>query len=215
MLFLAPLFTLGQDGDTLSRTILKLSPQHFIDNSLKAGIERFNAKHTGSASLFITAMIDNTQYTGFYYGSESGYDGLAGELQFRKYFSPMQALTSINGKVYHQGIYGGAYLQGGSYSADLMYSTTIYDPVTGSQHVQEFVYSDHIGNWGVGFTIGYQRTLWQVVFFEAFVGGGVQFADRLPDGSQPRPSYYYRTGITNPSYQGIIPKFGLNIGLGL
>jgi len=45
--------TLAQESETASRTIFKLSPQHFIDNSLKAGVERFNSNHSGSVAVFL------------------------------------------------------------------------------------------------------------------------------------------------------------------
>ena len=202
----------AQESEPLSRTIFKLSPQHFINNSLKAGVERFNRNHSGSIAIFVTGMLQNEENT---FGGNS-YNGLAGELQFRKYVSPMKAYTTKNNKVYHRGIYGSAYLQGGSYSGQFTGQYSTFDPNTGRPVTQwSYHYNENIGNWGLGFTIGYQRTLWQVLFLEAFVGGGIQFSDRIVSGQTPDPTYFDYTGITDPGYKGILPKFGIQIGIGL
>jgi hypothetical protein len=77
-------------------------------------------------------------------------------------------------------------------------------------------YHESVGNWGFGFTLGYQRTLWEVVFLEAFVGGGIQFSDRISSGQLPPDGLIYQyDGITDPGYKGILPKIGLMIGIGL
>jgi hypothetical protein len=203
----------GQDAGTpLSRTIFKLSPQHFTHNSLKAGIERFNGNHSGSTAFFLTGMMNNNQNT--FQGD--GYNGMAGELQLRKYISPMKSRISKRDNVYHQGIYGAAYFQGGYYSGDFQQYNMFYDPNTGNYERQlQYDYRETVGNWGFGFTIGYQRTLWQVIFMEAFIGGGVQFSSSSVSGVNNDDSYYDYEGITDPSYEGILPKFGLNIGIGL
>lgn len=202
----------AQETETLSRTILKLSPQHFTDNSFKAGVERFHKAHSTSFAFFITAKLENDE-DGF---DQYGYNGLAGEFQFRKYVSPMKIITSKRNKSFHQGIYGAAYVQGGSYSGDFNGYYFTRDPITGTYGTQSYYdYKESTGNWGGGFTIGYQRTLWEVIFLEAFLGGGIQFSDRILSGKTPPPSYFADEAITDPAYKGIMPKIGLTVGLGL
>lgn len=201
-----------EESTSISRTILKLSPQHFTDNSLKVGVERFSKTYSTSIALFATAKIHSNEY-GF---DDNGHNGLAGELQVRKYVSPMKWNMSKRGKVYHQGIYGAAYAQGGSYSGDFTDTYWSFDPITGMRGTQTtYQYQERIGNWGFGFALGYQRTLWQVVFIEIFMGGGIQFSDTIVSGQQPDEPYYYRGGITDPGYSGILPKIGMNIGIGM
>src|SRR5687768_5543206 len=79
----------AQEPETLSRTIFKLSPQHFTQNSLKGGVERFNKNHSLSVAVFITGRMEKNEDSHY----RDGYDGLAGELQVRKYISPMKAVT--------------------------------------------------------------------------------------------------------------------------
>ena len=214
MLLCFPLsLTFAQEIVPISRTVFKLSPQHFTHNALKAGLERFNNNHTSSFAIFITGRLDNNEDN---YFDREGYNGLAGEFQLRKYISPMKQHTSKKNNVYNQGVYGAAYVQGGSYSGKFAEQYMTFDPVTGG-YVQttQYDYKENIGNWGLGFTIGYQKTLWQVVFLEAFIGGGIQFADRTTSGTNPGGSYYGYDGITDPGYKGILPKIGIMIGIGL
>lgn len=202
----------AQETDApLSRTIFKLSPQHFTQNSLKAGVERFNQTHSGSVAFFLAGMMENKEQ-GFY---GIGYDGVAGELQLRRYVSPMKTLTSKRNRVYHQGVYGAAYLQGGYYTGNFKGQGRDYDPITSTFTWYEYDYSEDIVNGGFGFTIGYQRTLWQVIFLEAFIGGGIQFARSHYTGTTGYADEFTGYGISEPSYQGIQPKIGLNIGIGL
>jgi hypothetical protein len=203
----------AQEPQTISRTILKLSPQHFIDNSLKVGVERFNETYTSSFAFFVTGKLQN-QDDGF---DRYGYDGIAGELQLRKYLSPMKAVMSKKNKDYAQGVYGALYAQGGTYRGEMTDMYSNFDPVTGfPTGYDTYDYEEQVVNFGLGFTIGYQKTLWQVMFLEGFVGGGIQFADRKVSGNiPPNHTYYGYDGIIDPGYRGILPKIGLTIGLGL
>jgi hypothetical protein len=212
VLSLVSFATFAQETETISRTIFKLSPQHFIHNSLKAGIERFNTTHSGSFAFFATGRLENADNAFL----PEGYDGLAGEIQFRKYISPMKLRTSRKNNTYHQGIYGAAYLQGGSYSGGFSDEYSFYDPNTG-QYVTQYNYSfkESVTNYGFGFALGYQKTVWQVVFLEAFVGGGIQFSQRTISGNKPEQGFFGYSGIADPGFEGILPKIGLHIGIGL
>jgi hypothetical protein len=202
----------AQETQSLSRSVIKLSPQHFTDNSLKAGIERFNKTHTTSIALLVTAKLEKDE-DGF---AQYGYNGLAGELQFRKYVRPMKMITTKKNRLFHQGIYGAAYVQAGSYSGEFNGYYFARDPITGTFGTPyNYDYKESTGNWGFGFTMGYQRTLWEVIFLEAFLGGGIQFSDRILTGLTPPANYFGDELITDPAYKGIMPKIGLNIGLGL
>lgn len=214
MLSLPTCVALAQEAaeqQPISRYIVKLSPQHFTQNSLKAGLESFNKNHSLSVAVFITGRMEKNEDS---YAGE-GYDGIAGELQVRKYISPMKTVTSKKNRTFSQGIYGAVYVQGGSYSGDFKSEYSYYDPSGAPVTGVTYDYEDHVGNWGGGFTIGYQKTLWQVIFLEAFIGGGLQFSDRIITGIKPDPSYFYYDGILDPYYRGILPKFGVNIGIGL
>lgn len=190
---------IGQEIEPVSRTILKQSPQHFVGKALKVGLERFNRDHSGSVAVFFTGVLNNNDQN-IHFGDQ--HDGLAGELQLRKYISPIKLYTTNKDNLYHRGIYVAAHAQAGSYSGNFIQG-----------HNGE-MYSEKISNNGFGFILGYQRTIWQVVFLEAFVGGGIQSGNTNRSGSFG-PRYFAGPWVIEPDYKGILPKIGLNIGVGL
>jgi len=198
-----------------SRSIFKLSPQHFAKNTLKIGFERFNKKMSTSYVVFVSAVADDHSEDAHMYGGNDGYSGLAGEFQFRKYISPMTSYATKRGKNYFQGIYFAGYVQGGSYSGDKFYSASWVDQAGNPQYTAIQV-EESIGNYGTGFTIGVQRTLWNILNIDLFVGGGLQLSDTIRFGSIPEE--ITRDGdetFDDPAYQGILPKIGLHIGVSL
>jgi hypothetical protein len=74
---------------------------------------------------------------------------------------------------------------------------------------------ESIGNWGAGFIIGMQRTLWNVLYIDMYIGSGLQWADVIRRETPPSSGYqhYPYRDITTPGYQGILPKFGIQIGV--
>lgn len=207
----------GQETPPPSRSVFKISPQHFTQLQLKVGFERFNKTYSHSFSFYVNALLNSQDITGY----PGGYDGLGGEFQYRKYIVPLQERTSKKGNIFYRGIYVSGYLQGGHYSGDQSGIYFKHDPVTDTNVRTPYYYTDNIGNWGSGFTIGVQQTLWRKIFLDAYVGGGVQFSDQIRSGSVPDdPSWYCifdpsGSGITALDYQGIMPKIGLLIGVGL
>lgn len=199
-----------------SRSVFKISPQHFTQNQLKMGFERFNKSYSRSFSLYLNGLLD-------WYPNEAGYDegysGIGAEFQYRKYLVPMTVHTTKKGNTYFRGIYFSGYLQGGHYSGTQAGVYYDYDPSTGTSTPTQYNYKDDIGNWGGGVTFGFQQTLWNKLYFEAYVGGGLQFADQITSGTVPDdPDYFYfyePSGITALDYQGILPKIGIQIGIGL
>jgi hypothetical protein len=84
----------------------------------------------------------------------------------------------------------------------------IYNSSTG---IYNSDYKQTITSVSPGFTLGLQKTLWRVVFLDVYVGGGIRFSDITP----PTTSQYYDSDITDPGYEGIYPKIGAKIGVGL
>ena len=196
----------AQPESATPRTLLKNYPQHVvIINSLKFGAEWFNARYNKSISIFITARGENL-------GSDVeafGYNGLAGELQYRKYLNPMQEFTTGSNRKFYRGVYAGGFAQGGAYRGRFKYEST-------SGFAKSYDYSENIGNWAAGFMVGYQRSFWQVIFIDAHIGGGIQWSHKILSGrsfsSWALDSY---AEIGDPDFKGVLPKFGLSIGIPL
>jgi hypothetical protein len=198
------------------RALFKVAPQNFVENTLKVGVEVFNRNRSKSYSLYLYGRLDsdNNSNQPNYYG-EYHYKGLGTELQYRKYISPIKSYTTRRGKNYLQGIYVSGYLQGASYGNDGDFIFSLYDPNTGQRSQMLITIDESTSNVGTGFTIGVHRTLWNVLFIDAYIGGGVQWSDvnRTTTPSIPVNGYYGYYYITDPGYQGIMPKFGLQVGI--
>ncbi len=218
MLVLTSICVLAQSEQTLTapRALFKVAPQNFAINTLKIGTEIFNKSRTKSYSLYIFGRFDSNNGSEPYYYGDDFYKGLGGEFQYRKYISPLKNYVTKRNKNYLQGIYISGYVQVASYKNEGEFIYYNYDPNTGQQNNYTIKIEDLIRNWGTGFTIGVQRTLWSVLFIDAYIGGGIQWSDTLHGYNPALPiSYYSYSGITSPNYQGIMPKFGIQLGVSL
>ncbi len=209
----------GQDeNDPTPSALFKAVPQNFIDNTLKIGTEIFNKSRSKSISIFAYGRFDgNTSNEPIYYGDKL-YNGFGGEAQYRKYLSPLKQYTTRRNKNYLQGIYVGGYVQGASYldKGDRIY--TNYDFINRQQTSAIVTVHESIKNWGTGFTIGLQRTLWSVLFIDVYIGGGIQWSDvtrTITPGNVVNNSNGYYGWFFAPGYQGIMPKFGVQLGIPL
>lgn len=218
LLLIAPFSGFCQDDGILlpPRMLFKTAPQSFVTKSLKIGVEVFNKSHNKSYSLYLTGRMDGQNGSPVLYYYDDFYQGLGAEFQYRKYLNGFKNYQSKRGKNFLQGIYLAGYLNGSSHSNKGEFSTTHYNPNTGQHTVTSYYMEDYILNWGAGFTIGFHRTFWKVLFFDAYLGGGFQLSeiDRNPDLQIPT-EYYFSSyqGITSPGYQGIMPKFGIALGV--
>lgn len=222
LLIISGFSALAQENQDIKiPTILfKVSPQHFTVNTLKVGAEVFNAKKNKSFSFFLSGRMDSNRESYNYY-SNSDYQGIGGEVQVRKYISPFKQSSGRRNRNYLQGIYVGGYLQGGSFqNSGERTMSSYYDPNTGRYINNTMTVDEQIASYGAGFSIGVHRTLWGVLFVDAYIGGGIQGSaiDRNVFTSMPGGSYYDFYGynsITSPGYQGILPKFGIQLGFAL
>lgn len=199
----------------IPRVLFKVAPQNFINNTLKIGAEIFSKDKKRSYAIFGYGRFTSTNNDPYYY--EYYPPGFGGEFQFRKYLSPLTVYLTKRNKEYLQGIYVSGYLQGGSYSANYIDYRYYFDPNNPNQQSQNYTVEESIVNYGGGFTIGFHRTLWKVLFIDAYLGGGLQGAnvDKTISPTPPQSPYgfsdYY--DITDPRYSGVMPKFGLQIGV--
>jgi hypothetical protein len=184
----------------MPRALIKLSPLQLFNNTLELGIERFNPAYSRSLQLTL----------GFKSGSSEFDDGQGGsaELAFRKYVLPME-LRVRKSREFYQGIYYSLFV-GGSYFQGTSSNYGYYDPNTGMWN--NSTYKATIRSISPGFTIGLQKTMWKVLVLDVFIGGGIKFAESNYSGTNYYPTY---NGILDPGYDGIYPKFGGKIAVGL
>lgn len=196
--FTVGLFAQGdsEPGFKLPRYVIKISPLQFVVNTLELGIETFNPTYSKSFNLGLGLRTGSNFYND---GS-----GVNLELGYRKYAVPMKYRARGNRESY-QGIYYSLFVRGEYFKGE---NNDYY--YTGFQDS----YTEKTFAIVPGFTIGFQKTLWQVILLDAYVGGGIKFSDveyltAPPAGYKP----YY--DIFDPGYSGIYPKIGVKIGIGL
>ena len=185
------------------KNLIKFSPEKFTFSTFELTWEHFKSADK-SFNLYMQASTDALwhEYTG----------GLLG-VEFKKYAMPFG--RSKKGKDFSHGFYGSLFLQGGYYQAteDGYYYNSVWDPNT-QTYVDDFGYTEsdfEVLSVFPGITVGYQRTFWNVLFFEAYVGGGIRFGEIKPDGNAN--NYYFE--LIDYGYRGVLPKVGMRLGMSL
>lgn len=180
----------------LPRSVIKISPFQFALNTLELGIETFNPTYSKSFNFSLGLRTGSNVYND---GS-----GVNLELGYRKYAAPMKYRVRGNRESY-QGIYYSLFVRGEYFKGEK--NDYFYGGYQDSYKEKTFAIAP-------GFTIGFQKTLWQVILLDAYVGGGVKFShvDYL---TTPPPGYEPYYDIFDPGYSGIYPKIGVKIGIGL
>jgi len=113
----------------------------------------------------------------------------------------MKTLETRRGKSYLQGIYASGYDQGGRFSSEGTITSYTFPPNHAPVITTRYDIQENVTNMGFGFTIGVNRTLWKVLYIDAYVGGGLQFAKRELSKPPPPNSFYsFYSDITDPGY---------------
>lgn len=183
-------------GFKLPKVVMKISPFQFVVSTLELGVEAFNSTYSRS----FNASVGFRTGSNYYYND--GY-GASLELGYRKYVAPMKYRARNNRESY-QGVYYSLFVRGEYFKGE---SNEYYYgyPDTNTEKIYSIA---------PGFTIGFQKTLWQVILLDAYVGGGVKFSD-IQYQTEPPPDYEPYYEIFDPGYSGIFPKIGVKIGVGL
>lgn len=195
---------LGQSDSDLTqlpRASIKISPLHFFSGTFQLGFEFFNPSYSRSLNIDL----------GFRTGADDyrSANGFSGELGIRKYVKPLtQHEAIINGKEksFYQGIYYNLYIQGGYFKGEDSKSSFLS---TFSGVTQHDVTINYVSP---GFYIGLQRTLWEVLMIDFYLGGGFRITESK---YTPELSEDIEFDIFDPGYEGIYPKLGIKIGIGL
>ena len=200
----------AQPEDKLPRNTFQFSPQHLLITTLHAGVEHFSVSRKVSYSLSLYGRKDLSASV------NEGYNGLGAEGLIKRYVLPMKAITTRHQHVYHRGLYLGGLIYGMAFSGSQRY---YYSTIGGGTYFGNFNnYKIRGGNWGAGFTMGYQIAFWEKLFFDLYVGGAVQWArSSFSGGALPNTAIadIYSTYITDPPYVGVTPRCGVKVGVGI
>jgi hypothetical protein len=190
-------FLKAQESD-YSNTLIKNSPFHFFDGTFHLSYERVI---TNNKSLNISG--------GFHFRGENFYHnmqedvGWNGEIQLRRY------LISFDSDLVLNGVYFAPYFKGGYFKyKEMSYWYVNYDSNGDPYDVLYPELFSEIKNYQGGVIMGVQILLKEIIAFDLFLGGGIQYADINRDNF-----YNSNNGIWGRSYSGVVPRVGLNIGV--
>jgi hypothetical protein len=182
----------------LPKAVFKISPLHFFTSTLQFGTEVFNSRRSRSFNLDIGIRSNSNFY--------DDVRGITTEIGYRKYVKPM-TLKQRKSRQFYQGIYYTFFVQGGYFTGD----TDYYSPSSMPSNERDKV---TIRSISPGFYMGLQKTLWEVVLMDIYVGGGIRIAEE--EHSQAIPNKFYGDdGIVDPGFEGIYPRIGIKFGIGL
>ena len=191
--------------------VMKLSPFHFFDRQLSITGELFNKDYKRSLCISL-AMI--------YADNSKVYDvGTSLAIERRFYPRGFKPDTLNWNRNTATGFYFGMGAQlGYNEYNDRTYNTYgYYDPATNSYLDRD----DDVTITSVWvtptLTLGYQFILWDALYIDAFVGGGVKVNDTKKTSQKINVDfsrYYSEPDITSRYYKGIVPRVGLTLGMG-
>ena len=179
--------------------LLKNSPFHFADATFKMSIEK---ELSDDKSVNLSGSIHLVE-DGWNYEDEKG---LAAEIQLRKYVLNFKNSDSKLNGVYVAPYGRLSYLRMNDIYRDWYYE---YDDLGNySEWSVESTVNASSKSGQAGCVMGVQYIMSDVILFDFFIGGGVQYV--VEAGNRDR---YYGNDIR--FYTGVLPKIGFNVGVKL
>jgi hypothetical protein len=183
-----------QETKPVPGALIKIAPFQFFSHTLELSIEALNADYTKAFQL--SAGFRSGQ------GDVIEGKGITGTIAYRKYVRPLSMPSKKNPDAV-QGIYYSLLLRGEYFKGE-----EEYYGFSQFERTKETIY-----NLSPGFTIGLQRTIFEVLFLDVYIGGAIKFAAIDYEGTPPYEQVDY--DIFHPGYEGIYPVLGVKIGVGL
>lgn len=173
------------------RALIKVAPLLFFTQTFELSIE-------GMTPNFTRAVQLSFGYRSGQPGFKEGTGG-TGTIAYRKYARPMNK-SLVKRPDIKQGIYYSLFLK--------------YDYFKGTEEYLNQAAGDvTIRSMSPGFTLGIQRTMFEVMFVDFYLGGGIRFPTiEYGYTDHPDEDHY---DIFSPAYKGIYPTMGIRFGIGL
>lgn len=176
----------------MPRTTIKMAPFKFFERTLELGVEAFNKDYSRSLNVDL----------GFKSGDESfkKASGYNFEVGYRRYASAMK-FRQKEEKNFYRGIY---------------YSVSVRMQYFKGEDGDHYYYNESYQKTTAiapAFSFGWQRTLWEALVLDVYVGGAMRFAKtEYGNGETDNGS---AASIFDRQYSGIMPKVGVKLGIGL
>jgi hypothetical protein len=184
-----------ENTSTVPRSIIKISPLQFLSQTLELSVESLN-------SDYVKAFEISGALRSGHYDYDQGRGGSLG-IAYRKYVRPLATPTRRNPDA-SQGVYYSLFVKGHYFAG-----RDAYYWQSPNSDIDESIITVN-----PGFTIGLQRTLFEVLFIDIFIGGGIKFTNVKYSNAIPNFTFM-DYDILHPAYEGIHPVGGVKIGVGL
>lgn len=174
--------------------IFKISPFHFFEGTFLLSYERMMKDQ--SMSLMFSAGVHSRQR----WFDESEQFGFQEDLQLRFYaLKPKNVSAGSKRFFYFKGFYAGPYLSHRYRNQAIsVFDWILQQNVATQQNVHEF---------SGGVLLGTQFAFGNRLFLDVYLGGGV----KRSIGRNPNQS---GSGVLDVGYNGVVPKGGLQLGIG-
>ncbi|MFM2376821.1 MAG: hypothetical protein RLZZ165_1918 [Bacteroidota bacterium] len=181
------------------KSILKISPFHFIGGTFLLSYERMIREE--KSSLMLSVGLHSRSSQEYDYVGSSPEFGVQEELQYRLYLVPPQNFSRNGREVwYFKGFYAGPYAS----HRLLQRTVSVWDYFTQQNTTQ----TESLNELAGGVILGVQIAMGNRFFMDLYTGGGIK-----------RSFGQIRTGtnisVIEPGYNGVYPKIGFQIGIGL
>lgn len=185
----------SKQGREMPRQLIKISPFQFFAQTFEMSLETLSPNYTKSFQI-------SAGYRSGHINFSQG-KGATATLAFRKYARPMNHIVKNRPDV-KQGIYYSLYLKG-DYFKGTEENYSQQQPISSSV--------TKIFSVSPGFILGVQRSLFEVLYLDFYVGGGIKFP--TVHYTAYNIDYQYDNDIFSPGYEGIYPMIGIKVGIGL
>jgi hypothetical protein len=176
--------------------LIKIVPQSLPNNTLKISWEH------GTSSK---ASINVSPFITLYDRKNEKVWGAGIELAKKIYVSRMDSAAPLKG-FYGAGSFSYAFYSTEYKRYDDSTFTGIYGNPTRTSSGR--IYHETINQIGADLFLGYQFPIKKVLYIDVYLGGGLRYSF-----SSEGSNSYYKSGINDYAYIGVIPKAGVKIGL--
>lgn len=225
--FLVSAFAQGNPEKTL--TIMKFYPFGLVTNSLQLGLEKFNKDNNRSTNVIFGIRYKksngNIQFdaNGNSFENYNNWAGASILFERRIYIPKFKSkfIDENPERPFKYGVYLAPFLKVDYNVRDFDNSFYAYNNING-QSIYEFVRNkgkiNYFGGTG-GLNIGYQFTVFQHLYIDTYLGGGLRLLNKKENVEFNRPAgvFYYSSDngaiLEFVDKAGVVPNAGITVGV--
>ncbi|MFN3852279.1 MAG: hypothetical protein ACK4NY_22780 [Spirosomataceae bacterium] len=220
--------TFAQKSDEKPLTILKFYPLGLVTNSLQLGFEKFNKDFSRSTNVVFGVRYKkgngNIQYdaNGNSFDNYNNWAGASILFERRIYIPKFKSkfIDENPEKPFKYGVYLAPFLKADYNVRDFDNSFYSYNNANGQSNtvlVRNYGKISYLGG-TAGLNIGYQFTLFQYMYIDTYLGGGLRLLSKKENVNRSSQNQTYYSGdygaiIEFVDKAGVVPNAGITLGV--